>query len=134
MSHNATAAGAGLSNIFGLRRRRPSSRSSHFSLDRAEPDAYKKLTENGPCFRPAGGEMALEGYLEYQRREFCKDVRCPVQMELMTKSEGSQEYERLRQTCREACRYTTWQFHHWLIDKGYLIVRAAERAESQGEE
>ncbi len=40
--------------------------------------------------------MALEGYLEYQRREFCKDVRCPVQMELMTKPEGSQEYERLQ--------------------------------------
>ncbi len=78
--------------------------------------------------------MALEGYLEYQRREFCKDVRCPVQVELMTKSEGSQEYERLRQTCRETCRYTTWQFHHWLIDKGYLIVRPAEPAESQGEE
>ena len=69
--------------------------------------------------------MALEGYVEYQRREFCKDVRCPVQVDLMTKPEGSDEYERLRQTCREACRYTTWQFHHWLIDKGYLIVRPA---------
>jgi len=69
--------------------------------------------------------MALEGYVEYQRREFCKDVRCPVQVELMASPEGSDAYERLRQTCREACRYTTWQFHHWLIDKGYLIVRPA---------
>ena len=22
-----------------------------------------------------------------------------------------------------ACRYTTWQFHHWLIEKGYLILK-----------
>ena len=63
--------------------------------------------------------MALEGYVEYQRREFCKDVRCPVQVDLMTRPEGSDAYEHLRQT------YTTWQFHHWLIDKGYLIVRPA---------
>ena len=70
--------------------------------------------------------MTLEGYVEYQRREFCKDVKCPVQTELMTKPEGSEEYERLRHTCRTDCRYTTWQFHHWLIDKGYLIVRPAD--------
>jgi len=69
--------------------------------------------------------MALEGYVEYQRREFCNDVRCPEQMELMKQPEGSPQYERIRQTCRTACRYTTWQFHHWLIDKGYLIVRPA---------
>ena len=69
--------------------------------------------------------MVPEGYVQYQRREFCNDVRCPVQMELMTKTQGSEEYERIRATCREACRYTTWQFHHWLMDKGYLIVRPA---------
>ena len=66
--------------------------------------------------------MTIEGYVEYQRREFCKDVKCPVQLELNAQEPGS-EYERIRQTCRTDCRYTTWQFHHWLIDKGYLIVR-----------
>ena len=70
--------------------------------------------------------MALDGYVEYQRREFCKDVGCPVQLELMTHPEGSDEYERIRQTCRTDCRYTTWQFHHWLIDHGYVVVRPAE--------
>jgi len=67
--------------------------------------------------------MAIKGYVEYQRREFCKDVRCPLQLELDTREPGSEEYERIRKTCQTDCRYTTWQFHHWLIDKGYLIVR-----------
>lgn len=67
--------------------------------------------------------MAIEGYIEYQRREFCKDVQCPVQLDLNAQAPGSEEYERIRQTCRTDCRYTTWQFHHWLIDKGYLIAR-----------
>lgn len=67
--------------------------------------------------------MAIEGYVEYQRREFCKDIKCPLQLELDAHAAGSEEYERIRQTCRTNCRYTTWQFHHWLIEKGYLIVR-----------
>jgi hypothetical protein len=67
--------------------------------------------------------MSIEGYVDYKRREFCKDVRCPVQLELDAQKEGSQEYENIRQTCQAGCRYTTYQFHHWLIGKGYLIVR-----------
>jgi hypothetical protein len=67
--------------------------------------------------------MAIPGYIDYKRREFCKDVKCPVQVEMNSKQEGSEEYEKLRQTCQTACRYTTYQFHHWLIKKGYEIVR-----------
>ena len=67
--------------------------------------------------------MSIEGYVEYKRREFCKDVKCPVQLELDAQDEGSEEYERIRQTCKTNCRYTTYQFHHWLIERGYLIVR-----------
>ncbi|MBN2159090.1 MAG: hypothetical protein JW807_06825 [Spirochaetes bacterium] len=63
------------------------------------------------------------GYVEYKRREFCKDVKCPVQLELNGLKEGSDEYDKVRKTCTGACRYTTYQFHHWLIDKGYLIIR-----------
>ena len=99
---------------------------THFSLDRLTAGAYKETHPQGGAAHQQGDEMTLEGYVEYQRREFCKDVKCPVQTELMTKPEGSEEYERLRQTCRTDCRYTTWQFHHWLIDKGYLIVRPAD--------
>ena len=67
--------------------------------------------------------MSIEGYIDYKRREFCKDVECPVQLDLDAQEQGSEEYETIRQICKTNCRYTTYQFHHWLIDKGYLIVR-----------
>jgi hypothetical protein len=65
--------------------------------------------------------MSLEGYAEYKAREFCNDVKCPVQTTLNTLKDKPEAYELIRQTCRSACRYTTWQFHHWLIEKGYII-------------
>jgi len=67
--------------------------------------------------------MSIKGYANYEKREFCNDVKCPVQLELNSKKQGSEEYEKVRQICRRDCRFTTWQFHHWLIDKGYLIIR-----------
>lgn len=67
--------------------------------------------------------MTIEGYADYKRREFCRDVKCPRQTELEKHEPGSEEHENIRKQCRESCLFTTWQFHHWLIDKGYLIVR-----------
>jgi len=67
--------------------------------------------------------MVSENYIEYNRREFCKDVKCPVQLTLTKQIECSNEYEKTRQQCSTACLYTTWQFHHWLIEKGYLILK-----------
>jgi hypothetical protein len=67
--------------------------------------------------------MSISGYVDYKRREFCKDIPCPVQVDLDAQSEGSEEYERVRGICKSDCRYTTYQFHHWLIEKGYLIIR-----------
>jgi hypothetical protein len=67
--------------------------------------------------------MVPEGYVEYKRREFCKDVKCPVQLELNVHAEGSEAYEKTRAKCSAACTYSTWQFHNWLIKKGYLIVK-----------
>lgn len=65
----------------------------------------------------------MKGYVDYQRREFCKDVECPMQLDLDAQEQGSDRYEEIRNICKTDCRYTTYQFHHWLIDKGYLIVR-----------
>lgn len=67
--------------------------------------------------------MSINGYVDYKRREFCKDVKCPVQLNLDTQKEGSDEYEKIRNTCKTGCKYTTYQFHHWLINKGYFIIR-----------
>jgi hypothetical protein len=67
--------------------------------------------------------MTIEGYLDYQRREFCKDLPCPIQTLLDAAKEGSPEYENIRNICKTNCIHTTYEFHHWLIKKGYLIIR-----------
>ena len=67
--------------------------------------------------------MTIGEYVEYQRREYCKDIECPVQLDLQRQETGSEEYERIRGICKSDCRHTTYEFHHWLIEKGYLIVR-----------
>lgn len=67
--------------------------------------------------------MSIKGYIDYKRREFCKDVKCPIQLDLETKQQGSEEYKKTRNICKGDCKYTTYQFHHWLIEKGYLIIR-----------
>jgi len=68
-------------------------------------------------------EGSIPGYVDYQRREFCKDVKCMVQLDLEREAPGSEAHERIRGVCQNECRYTTYDFHHWLIGKGYLIVR-----------
>ncbi len=67
--------------------------------------------------------MSLDGYVDYQRREYCKDIKCEVQLDLESKEEGSDEYQKVRDICQSACKHTTYEFHHWLINKGYLVVR-----------
>jgi len=67
--------------------------------------------------------MSIKGYVDYKRREFCNDIKCSVQIDLNAQKEGSAEYEKIRNICKTNCKYTTYQFHHWLIEKGYLIVR-----------
>lgn len=67
--------------------------------------------------------MPIEGYVDYQRREYCKAVRCATQLKLDALPPSSVEYERVRESCQSNCLHTTHEFHHWLIQKGYLIVR-----------
>lgn len=67
--------------------------------------------------------MVIAGYVDYERREFCKDIKCSVQLELDGEEPGSEGYEEVRSICTGGCKYTTYQFHHWLIDNGYLLVR-----------
>ena len=67
--------------------------------------------------------MTIEGYVEYKRREFCKDLPCPIQVLLDGEPEGSPKYEQIRQICKTDCIHTTYEFHHWLIQQGYLLVK-----------
>jgi len=35
---------------------------------------------------------SIKGYIDYQRREFCKDIKCPVQLDLDKQEPGSKTY------------------------------------------
>ncbi len=67
--------------------------------------------------------MPIEGFVEYKRREYCNDVECPIQMIMNQKEQDSAEYNELRDICKIHCLHTTYEFHHWLVDKGYLLLR-----------
>ncbi len=69
---------------------------------------------------------AIEGYQEYQRREYCKDIRCPIQLLLEEAEANSPRYEQIRSICQRSCIHTTYEFHHWLMERGYLIVRPCQ--------
>jgi len=43
-------------------------------------------------------------------------------MKLNSLPENNEEFEQTRQKCSVACLYTTWQFHHWLMEKDYIII------------
>ena len=67
--------------------------------------------------------MDIDGFVEYQRREFCKDIRCPVQLLLDKQTPDTEEYAQARGICMEDCVRSTYEFHHWLIEHGYLVVK-----------
>ena len=67
--------------------------------------------------------MTIAGYIDYQRREYCHDISCPVQLLLDRQEPGSELYEQVRDICKNSCIHTTYEFHHWLIEKGYELVR-----------
>ena len=67
--------------------------------------------------------MSLDGYVDYQRREYCKDIQCPVQVLLDKQEPGSAQYDEIRNICVHDCIHSTYEFHHWLIEKGYLVVK-----------
>lgn len=68
--------------------------------------------------------MALmEGYVEYQKREYCRDVKCPIQLLLDAEQAGSEKYEFIRGVCKTNCLHTTHEFHAWLNAHQYAIVR-----------
>ena len=64
--------------------------------------------------------MTIAGYIEYQRREFCNDIECSVQMLLNRQQAGSAEYEEIRGICQTDCIHSTYEFHHWLIEKEFI--------------
>lgn len=69
---------------------------------------------------------SIEGYTDYKRREYCREVRCPIQMLLNREVEQSPKYDEIRAICTSGCLHSTHEFHRWLTEKGYLIVRPGQ--------
>ena len=46
-----------------------------------------------------------------------------MQLDLDAQDQGSEEYERIREICKKGCKYTTYQFHHWLIKEGFSVIK-----------
>jgi len=67
--------------------------------------------------------QGINGFTKYRKREYCNDVKCPVQLIMNKKTEGSAEYNELRELCQKNCLHTTHEFHKWLIEKGFLLVK-----------
>jgi len=44
--------------------------------------------------------MSIEGYVDYKRREYCKDIKCTVQLDLDATEQGSKSYEKIRKICQ----------------------------------
>ena len=70
---------------------------------------------------------SIDGYIGYKRREYCNDVKCQVQSLLNKEVEKSHKYEEIRAICASNCLHSTNEFHHWLREKGYLIVRPKQK-------
>ncbi len=66
---------------------------------------------------------SIDGYLDYKRREYCNDVKCPVQVLLNEEAENPGKYDQIRAMCARHCVHSTHEFHQWLIEKEYRIVR-----------
>lgn len=67
--------------------------------------------------------MPVPGFSDYKRREYCNSIKCPVQMQMNGACEGTKEYDALRATCQKKCIHTAYEFHHWLIENGFLVVK-----------
>jgi len=68
-------------------------------------------------------DQILDGYVEYQKREFCRVVSCPVQNLLDGETQGSIKYNQIRLICQDDCLQTSHAFHKYLIDNHYQIIR-----------
>jgi len=65
----------------------------------------------------------IEGYVDYKKREFCHAVKCPVQMLLDQEAEGSEKYELIRSICKHNCLHSCHEFHAWLNDHHFIVIR-----------
>ncbi len=71
---------------------------------------------------------------DYKKREFCNNIKCPVQVELNKHIENSAEYNAIRGLCSSNCLQSADNFLIWLKNNQYNIVNAkdSEHLEAEG--
>ncbi len=69
---------------------------------------------------------------EYQKRAYCKAIKCPVQLELDKSVEGAPEYEQARATCVNACLRTAEHFRGWVSGAGFVFVDQERKGVPEG--
>ncbi len=67
--------------------------------------------------------MTIENFIEYKSGDFCRDMKCPVILNLDSLEKASKEYNELKKYCHDECIYNAWQYHNWLQKKGYKILK-----------
>jgi hypothetical protein len=60
---------------------------------------------------------------EYQSREFCRDVRCPMQRELDSESRDETAQAAIKSVCRNGCVYFSDDLMRWLGQNGYAASK-----------
>jgi hypothetical protein len=61
---------------------------------------------------------------EYPSREFCKDVKCPVQHILDEMLHHGKDIKVVKSSlCFHNCIKSAWDFHDWLQKHGYIIIK-----------
>jgi len=60
---------------------------------------------------------------DYKKREFCNDIKCPVQMEMNKHAEGSSEHNAIKGICSSNCLQSSNNFIIWLNNHDYSIVK-----------
>ncbi len=76
--------------------------------------------------------MQIKGYRDYKRREYCNNIKCEIQLLLNEQEPKSVQYEKIRELCKKSCAHTTYEFHHWLIEQGFLLVKPEMLDDSSG--
>ena len=68
----------------------------------------------------------MQGYEDYQKRSFCRDVKCPVQISLDEHVEGSDEYREIKKQCSEGCLRSADNFLDWLKERSFIVTKIGE--------
>ncbi|MCG7849500.1 MAG: hypothetical protein MIO93_10030 [ANME-2 cluster archaeon] len=61
----------------------------------------------------------MEIVRKYQKREFCKDIRCPSQLKIDAAPDQIAIDVVRKEDCQKCMAH---EFHKWLIDRNYEIV------------